>query len=360
MQRPSPRGRGRAFPRRLPASVRPARGRLAAVLPVPDQRPDDGGCAAPHEDAEGRHDGGRTVRAPGAECGQALPRAAASLARGSPLAPAPGDGCDRGGRLHPQPRLGGASQDRGGVPQRIDRDRDARGRVPRRLRGGRHARAHVRRELRHRHDDLCLHPGRPPQRCHGGRRLDDQPSSLVWRRCDRPDGQGDARTGEHRSAQGGGARDGERAPRPGPGRGRRQARGDLRGGRGRQRHDDVAPAGREPGVDRARPLRRDVHRGAGHPGRPARVLDAPTRLGGDLPVDRGLRRGRHRRGHRRDRARARPRDASARRRRHERGDRVWQRRALGGDRRAGGARRSKAARSSTGCAPPRERSRASC
>ena len=158
----------------------------------------------------------------------------------------------------------------------------------------------------------------------------------LRRRCDRADGQGDARTGEHRTAQGRRARHGERAPRPGPGRGRRQARGDLRGGRGRQRHDDVAPAGRESGVDRARPVRRDVHRGAGHPGRPARVLDAPAGLGRDLPVDRCLRRGRHRRGHRRDRARARPRDAPARRRRHERRDRLWQRRAFGGDRGAGG------------------------
>ena len=84
-----------------------ARGRVAPVLPVPHQRPDDGRGAAADEDAEGGHDGRGPVRAARAQRREALHGAAAALARGPSLAPAPRDGRGRGAGLHAQLRLAG-------------------------------------------------------------------------------------------------------------------------------------------------------------------------------------------------------------------------------------------------------------
>ena len=107
-----------ALARRLPPPERSARRGLAPLVPGGDHRGHRVRRAPPDEDAQGGHDGRRTLRAARAQRGQALPRAAAPVARGPSFPPRPCPRRRRRGRVQPQLRLGGPAEDRAGVPRR--------------------------------------------------------------------------------------------------------------------------------------------------------------------------------------------------------------------------------------------------
>ena len=183
------------------------------------------------------------------------------------------------------------------------------------------------------------HPDGPARRRRRRGRIHDQPPGTVRRRC--------AHASEpHADAR---PRSAGTAPRSHRGHDRRTARQRVRhgghrarGGAGsgrRRERDDAAPAARRRSrVDRAVAVHRDVPRSPGPARGRRRHRHPPGRPARAVPLDRRVRRRRHRGRHRRDRHRARGRHPAPGRRRHQRGDRRRERGAGGHHRGAGGPR----------------------